>query len=1083
MNSIYYLLEQSVYSLDNPLLIYRSSAGSGKTRTLSKEYIRLALQNPDHFGSILAVTFTNKATQEMKDRIVYSLHAMSNGKANDLVSEIAAEDKRTEPEVRQRSQEVLSKILHRYSSFSISTIDAFFQRVIRAFTRESGLLGNFRLEADNDRVLHEVIAELMDELGQDLQLTDWVIQFSKNRLQEGEAWNIIDALRVFALEIFKDTFKVIEEGLTEHGDKEAMKKTLATLQRIQSEFLEAMKTFSGEAVRLLEDNGITVDDFNFKNQGTAFKYFREFHQGRYFKSGERVRGSATDARSWASKNSPRARQLVQLAQDSLMPILQKMIRYEDEHSRKYKSAALIEENFYSYGLISDISRKLKEYKAENNLMLLSDSAHFLHGIINQSDTPFIYEKVGSYYRHYLIDEFQDTSHLQWSNFEPLVQESLDQHHKNVIVGDVKQSIYRWRGSDQALLDETIKKERTSGISEFVLEDNWRSAGNLVVFNNALFSAASAIVSSTLGQSRPTEIFKDVKQKPVKFPGKGFVRIRFFENWRGTTGESGLESALLNVTGVLEELQEKGIALKDIAILVRRNEEGQRIAAHLLQYKNSPSAKPGMRYDVVSNESLRLDASSCVLLLISSIRYIHNPEDAIARGEVTYELSRRTKNVTPEEMESRLSQAGKKGGEDLFPGKLATRLSGLAGLSLFETTETIIRLFRLGEETQELVYLQAFQDLILEFSSQEKNDLSSFLDWWEEVKEKRSIQASSNTEAASIYSIHKAKGLQFKYVIVPFCSWKLDHEIAPLLWSKSNEKPFDEMGFLAVRYSSELENSVFSKAYEDEKVKTYIDNLNLLYVAFTRAEEGLIVMAPKLESKPSLAGHLVYEAIQATDSLRPHYHSQTNEFLLGAMENLNPTHENQSQSILLHRYMTFDWRKKIVIKREGTEFFAGGKSMDRQRINQGILMHRVLSLVHYKQDVDEVLHRLNREGIVMDDEVATLTATFKKMMDHPLIGNWFSTEWQIKTEVPVIIPGGKEGRLDRVIFKDQKRTGHGKATIIDYKTGKKKSEDRRQVEEYAGILSGMGYSDVEAFLLYLDNLEVVPVINKMNLNLF
>jgi ATP-dependent exoDNAse (exonuclease V) beta subunit len=623
-----------------------------------------------------------------------------------------------------------------------------------------------------------------------------------------------------------------------------------------------------------------------------------------------------------------------------------------------------------------------------------------------------------------------------------------------------------------------------------LEENWRSAENLVRFNNAVFAVAAKNVSLATGQSLPTDAFMGHLQKSARHPGKGFVRIQFYERWFVREEDNGEQLALQQVPRILEELQEKGIGLQDVAILVRRNEEGQRIANYLLQYKNSPHAKLGCKYDVVSNESLRLDSASSVLLLISALKYLNNPHDSIARGELVYEYTSRRETIDPSKMESQFSQAARNRMSGLLPDDFVRRTNVLVKLSLFELTETLIGIFDLGEDATELAYLQSFQDQVLEFLALEKNDIGSFLDWWEEMKAKRSIQVSANTDAAAIYTIHKAKGMQFKFVILPFCSWKMDHEIAPLLWCRSDESPFDKLGDVVVRYNKELEKSYFEKDYRDEFTRSNLDNLNLLYVALTRAEEGLFVMGPTPSArsqesevmKISNVGQLLCDSILESGDLKSEFETLTTTFKRGELELISKASEKGGFNLVpLKHYPTKDWRKKLVIKREGTEFFLEEKTEKRKRINYGILMHRALSLIHYKTDVEKALNRLYLEGVIVEEEVEQLKIQLEKMMNHAQVGSWFKNDWEVLTEVPVIIPQGPQDRIDRVILKPLKNN-KSKAVVIDYKTGVKKAEDRKQVEAYSQALMEMGYVDVEGYLLYLENLDIIPVVNKTNLSL-
>ncbi len=1009
----------------------------------------------------------------MKERILHYLNDFANGLENNLAKELELELGFTADELRKRSKVVQSAILHQYSQFAISTIDAFFQKVIRSFTREAGLLGNFRLEVENELVLKEVVDELMDELGTQKQLTDWVVEFSRDRLMEGENWNIVAALNGFAREIFNEEFQAIEDKLEKPcGDEHPYAETMKRLQQVKREFEEHMKSEALSALNVIKENGITADDFSGKDRGTALKYFLEFSKGIFYPtSGNVMQSYIASPNNWAPKKNLNRAEFIQVATQSLHPILLEMVDYSKKHSLQYNSVTQVLKNFYAFGLISDITRKLKIYKQENNIMLLADAPKFLNGVINDSDTPFIYEKVGSFFKHYLIDEFQDTSGFQWKNFFPLLKDAIDQNQSSMVVGDVKQSIYRWRGGDQQLLQNQVQVAMGEAATDVQgLTTNYRSAEKLVDFNNVIFERASQIISEVVGQPMASEAFLDVNQKTVKCPGKGYVEINFVE--KPEDEDDWTAEVMKKLPLLIEQLQDRNIKLKDIAVLVRKNEEGQRIATELLQYKNT-SAKPGYKYDVVSNESLRLDTATSVNLLLSALRYIHNPTDAIFRGQLAFEVTK------DKALDKIFLQAGRYQMNDLLPAEFVKQTEWLNKLSVFELTEELIRMFDLGKEASELAYLQAFQDLVLEFSSMEKNDLTTFLTWWENMKGKKSIQVAGNVDAINVLTIHKAKGLQFKYVIIPFLNWRLNHEIPPLLWVQSNQPPFDKMGYLAVRYSSSLEGTYFEENYKSELSKAYIDNLNLLYVSFTRAEEGLIAFAAQPRArrdKPSTAGDLVFDSIEGNEKLLPYFTG--NQLQIGSLELLNnAVSKNDYLHESLKQYASFDWRQKLVIKREGAEYFEEAISGKRASINYGILLHRLLAHVKYKTEAENVLNELHIQNTFTEEERKVLAVALKKMLDHEVVSSWFGKEWEVRTEVPVLIPGGKQSRIDRVMI------GKKNTVIIDYKTGAKKEQDRRQVEGYAGLLTQMGYPNVQGYLLYLDELEVVEVLSGSTLSLF
>ena len=1069
--------------------IYRSSAGSGKTRTLAKEYLKLALQHKsDYFKYILAVTFTNKASQEMKDRILFYLDEFASGRDNDLALELQRELNLDSLAFQQHSQAAQSAILHQYAQFSISTIDAFFQKVIRSFTRETGLVGDYKLEVEQDTVLEQVVDNLIDELGANKELTNWVVEFAKENLENERAWDVRYSLIEFSKEIFREEFKAIEEDVRNTTGAAGFFKNLQQqLWQIKRTFLQRVSKPAAESLSLIRSNGWNIDDFKYGKGSGLLTFLNLFAFERNI--GElkapvksRIRNDFVHAEQWPSKNSPHGKAIRQAAEQTLVPNLLTILESFDRDHKKALTAELALKNLYVFGLIADIARKLKEYKDENNLMLLADAPKFLNGVIQDSDTPFIYEKVGSFYRHYLIDEFQDTSGMQWKNFQPLITNSLDQGQNCLVVGDVKQAIYRWRGGDLKLLQEQVIIDvgaHRSGIQE--LGRNFRSASTIVEFNNEVFKTASGLIATLTGASTSKDAYQDAAQQAFK-KEDGIIRVQFlteneeekslFNNGEdeGELAGKWKDQALDIVTKQLEELQSLGVPLKDIAILVRKNDEGQRIAAHLLQYKNSRDAKEGFRYDVVSNESLRIDGASTVNLLLGAMYYLLNPENAIARAQLGYEYAR------IHERERALSDVFTVANQAFFENNLPSSFTKEKGflkkLGLIELTETLIEIFHLGSVKGELVYLQAFQDLVLEFYSRERNDLGAFLEWWEENKHKKSIQISGDVNAAQIITIHKSKGLQFAYVMIPFCSWSIDHDNwqAPNLWVKSDEPPFDIGGFLPVKYTAAVADTYFSSYYEEERTKTFLDNLNLLYVALTRAEKGLFITAPALTvkgAKDSVAG-ILYRALSENETLQQYFDATTCLWTMGKFPDQSERKEKFTAPIVLSAYAANRWQKKIVIKRSAEGIFDSNPDQ-AMKINYGLLMHTVLSRINFENEILVALEQMEVEGMLSATDKEKISTSLQKLFTIPQIKEWFNENgWQVKTEVPILLPNGDEARIDRLLTKDKH------AIVIDFKTGTASKKDEQQVRDYMDILRSMNYLKVEGYLLYLKDNTVVEV---------
>jgi ATP-dependent helicase/nuclease subunit A len=1057
--------------------IYRSSAGSGKTRTLAKEYLKLALQHRGYyFRHILAVTFTNKSTQEMKDRILTYLDDFAKGRPNELAHELKKELGQDDNTFQERSQDVQREILHNYSQFSISTIDAFFQRVIRSFTREAGLMGDYRLEVDQDLVLEEVIDDLIDELGSNKELTEWVVEFARDNLENERAWDVRLNLREFSEQIFKEEFKAIEDDLfIKTKSPDFFRNLLKDIQEKKWSFIKFVVKRASEGLALIHQQGLEVGDFKYSG-GAGYKFFNNLKGlksvAKFEEPGVQVSRDLQLVENWPKKDSPNASKVFHLAKEKLLPLMKEILEYREKYFMQAISAELAMNNFYSFGLIADISRKLKQYKEQNNLMLLADAPKFLNGVIQDSDTPFIYEKVGSFYRNFLIDEFQDTSGYQWKNFLPLLTNSLDQGNTSMVVGDVKQAVYRWRGGDLKLLQDQIEKQiGKDRVNVVELDTNFRSASNIVYFNNALFKSASAIVSQKTNGALPSDAFKDVAQKAVKKDG-GFVQIQFVNDDAKSEPfgkqQGWKELALEQVHLQLEQLQSAGVKLSDIAILVRKNFEGQEIANHLMNYKNSDQAKPGCRYDVISNESLRLDGAASVNVLLGAMRYLQNPDDYISRAQLVYEFTR-LKNSDKEFTE--IFTVATPFFENNLPPAFARSKAWLKKLPLFELTETLIEIFQVGEEKGELSYLQAFQDLVLEFYTRERNDLGAFLEWWEINRMKKSLQISGEVNAVQIVTVHKSKGLQFKYILIPFCSWSMDHEFyrEPLLWVKSDKSPFQDAGYVPIKYSSKMEESYFKESYEEEVVRSYLDNLNLLYVAFTRAELGLLVTAP-YKTKETVS-KLIYESISSDFELQKNWNESLLQWKLGELTPSSGEEKESIPSLELEKYVATRWRDKLVIKRSSTAFFDGQEDLTQERIRYGIYMHTVLSRVKYASQVSQVLDEIVAEGLTTMEDRDPLAKQLDKLLNQPQVRDWFSEGWDVRTEVPIILPEGGDHRIDRLMMKDSK------AIVVDFKTGERNKRDQQQVLEYVNILRQMNFAEVEGYVLYLRDMEVLNVFDQ------
>ena len=626
------------------LTVYRASAGAGKTHKLTGEYLTLLFTGPGAFRRILAVTFTNKATDEMKTRIVDELYNLASGRKSDYVELLTSTYSLTEDQVRKQAAKILIDILHDYSAFNISTIDRFFQQTMRAFTREIGLQGGYGIEMDQELVLTTAIDNLLSDLErpESKDLLGWLLRFAEDKIENGGEWNLRKDIMALSREVFKESYKAFSEAVgRDIEDKKALDDYKNELYGIIRSVESAAKELGERGLAILNKYGLKVTDFKGGSR-SPLTLLDRLVQGEMKEPSATFIGLADNLDGCFTKTvSLGTRQIIGCAfEDGLNDCIKGIISLFNNLTA-YNTAREIVRYYYTLGILTDVSRQIAAYREEKNVMLIADTTELLNKVIGGSDAPFIYEKTGTHVDHYMIDEFQDTSGMQWNNFRPLIEESLAHSRDNLIVGDVKQSIYRFRNSDWKLLDEQVQADFSPEVvHEETLKDNWRSCRNIVEFNNALFTTLPGVLQtvynealsvSSLSEEQRAAFFtkimsaydKSFQQVPPPFMQKdGHVRIEFLS---GDDEKDWKEEALGRLPGVLEKLQDNGYVLKDIAILVRTNQEGAQVADTLLAYKEEhPSDR--YNYDIISDEALFVSGSTAVRFMVSLLRYLKNPED-------------------------------------------------------------------------------------------------------------------------------------------------------------------------------------------------------------------------------------------------------------------------------------------------------------------------------------------------------------------------------------------------------------------------------------------------------------------------
>lgn len=1038
------------------LTIYRSSAGSGKTYTLAKEYLKLALRSKAYYQKILAVTFTNRAAEEMKERVLEFLIKISQGN-HELIPVFQQDLNKSEDQIIAAAKDALTHLLHHYGYFNITTIDTFFHRVIRSFSREIGLQGSFGIELDVDKVADFITSNVYEGVESNKQLRDWLVEFAMEGLTGGEGYETKGQVSKLAKQLFQEEFKKLPQGqFSDEQVKEKIKSLKSELLQTKKGFEEHLIEVSNRYDEAMKVAGISIDDLNYKASGPGgffLKLKRKEYDGLLTK---RVETARMDSGAWTSKSSNLRDQIIQVAEASLMPLMNEAFTYIDENKQDYYTANAVLKHLYTLGLMTDLAQKLQEYKREEEVIMISDLPDFLSQIIDDTGSPFIYEKVGTWYSHFLIDEFQDTSQFQWNNFKPLLEESLANGNENVLVGDAKQSIYGWRGGDPTLLLDTVEEDIPQTKVDPTKSTNYRSARNIVNFNNRLFSRLPGIMVEEMADSISTEeghmilktyegVEQDVAERNKEI--EGLVRLEFLESekneWKTRSMVQTIEK--------MEALLKQGHRLNDMAILVRTNKEATDIVNHVLDYRRMHQTE----IEVISAEGMLLENSAIVQLILSAFNHLINPNDISIKADLTYRYQKTIKerDFTDHDEFSKLANSG-------LPGSFTKFKQHLLHLPILELVEVLIRTFELNTLESEFVYLQAFQDAVLEFTKNNRSDLRLFIEWWDDNGKKRSVQLTGALDAVEVITSHKSKGLQYPIVFVPFCNFDMNSRSKPVWY----ESPYKDGENLPVDYKSELENTRFVESYQKEFAKWHLESLNVLYVALTRAETALYVHCDPPPSKKdkmySTASKLLWsffenESIDGWDA-------NSMVFNMGSVPIRH--RESEDEMVKLDNYTSNKWSTKLKVRKTGKAYY--DDEVEKSR-NEGILVHQILSEIIHHKDTEDVLDRYERSMQITSEDRRRYETLINNLWKDGNIKAWFSGNGEVKTEVVVLPKDGEIKRMDRVVIEGNK------ATVIDFKSGHPKSEDNRQLKEYVQLLKEMGY-ETEGYLLYLMNGEVVAI---------
>ena len=1041
--------------------ILNASAGSGKTYQLAYKYVRDVVEQPGIYRHILAVTFTNKATEEMKSRILKEIHLLASGQPSSYLDNLCRELSLDAATVRRRAREVRSKILHDYSRFTVLTIDTFFQRILRAFIKELGIDLNYNVEIETASVLSKGADTLIEQITVDRDLQRWLTEFVQERIDEGRKWDVRDGILSLGGELFKEKNK---DALSVPRPREELGRIVSRATAQAEATKKLLQETAAKAVGIISRAGLTAADFSGKSRSFA-NWFFSVAAGELKPYGATVAKMAAATEGWGAKGSP-----AQALAPELQPLLREMCDIYDANRKSWNTCDLLRENYRSFALLSDLYKRVQQLCDEQNTMLLSETKYVLSEFIGHNDAPFIYEKVGNRFERFMIDEFQDTSLKEWENFLPLLQNAMAQSAATsvLIVGDIKQSIYRWRGGDWKILHSQAQQALGADSTELVnLTENYRSLPGVVDFNNKaigrVVEADNRALNATLDEAaargdmdaRTAAGLRDTLQKAYREHAQTPRRLG------GVPGYVSVETFAERppVVERICEVLDKGFRPCDIMILVRGATDGAKVAAELLDFKRR-NDDPRYRFDVMTQEALIVGNAPVSSFIAAALRLSLNPDDSLSRAVYNHYLGR--------------------GFDRPLPGDERTFFRSIRLLSPEEAFERIVMRHALHDDRQQTAYLQAIHEQIIGFCASKIADIALFLDWWEQQGQNRSLSVDESATTVEITTIHKAKGLEKRVVLIPWCSWQLDPKsggnVTNIVWAEA-QGDAGAVGRFPVKYKKAMAESGFSAEYYRELVYSHVDNINLLYVALTRAAESLHVFIPRKGGKS--VGGLLLQSIGAdgdkalldgTEGRRTAT-EEGERFEFGLFTGPVPGGGKASDGrhVVLENYPTA--RADLRLRLPSQRYFEEEDEVELSPRNFGILMHKAFEQADDRQQIYEAVQRMRDDGTLSPGEAEALRGMIARALAHPVAGEWFGGGWQrVRNENEIIVPGaGSTRRPDRVMIRGTR------AVVVDYKFGSREpGRYRRQVGEYLGLLRQMGYTKCEGYLWYVKLGEIEKV---------
>lgn len=1041
--------------------IYDASAGSGKTYTLVKEYLKIILlsKKPDAYRAILAITFTNKAVHEMKSRVVESLSEFAkdhpSDKALQLMQDINRETNLSLKTIQEKAKSIIKNLIHNYAAFDISTIDKFTHKVIRAFAHDLNLPITFDVSLDTENLLNEAVDAIIAQAGEDETLTNLLVNFTMEKTDDDKSWDVSREIMETGKLILNENNR---EEITHFSNK-----SIAEFIEIKNKLVEFCKEIEAEtiaqateALLLIEKNGIDVKSFS---GGYFPKHLISIQEGKFNPNNKTYHEFEDIKINKTAKDGA----IIESIIPELLAILKSIyIKFE----KKIFYEAFLK-NITPLSLMNTLSNKLQEIQKEQNILSIAEFNKLINEQIQNQPAPFIYERLGEKYKHFFIDEFQDTSEMQWQNLIPLIDNALSSEDLDgargslMIVGDPKQSIYRWRGGKAEQFIELSKTKNPFVNPDkelFSLATNYRSYSQVIDFNNQFFKF--------LASNFANEDYKDLYQNHSfqEFNDKkgGYVNVSFIPKFDKSEVEENeeLEKNNLYLEATLKtilKVKANGFNYKDIAVLTRNKKPGTDIANHLIE-----NGIP-----IVSSESLLLGASSEVQTCIYILRYLKNANDLESKANFLYYLAKNLQQNVP--VHDFIAKGMELKNELEFQKWLTEievdfSFQNIRKKALYEATELIIS--KMIPVAKRNAYVQYFLDLILEHDLKKQSGIADFLYYWENNSEKLSIPSPEGNDAVRIMTIHKSKGLEFPVVIFPFAEENYSQNKGDKIWITTDES---QVGLPKALVSKNKDVENFGEAaalvYNQKKEEDLLDNINVLYVALTRAEEQLYVISGLVSenSKGELPNNMATFFIEFLGS---EFNEKQLEYEFGSNQKVSITKEVVSNALTIPQLSETLHPKNIKIAQRESVMW---NTKQQKAIEYGNIIHEILAFVKTKNDIDLAITKAIENGLIISSQKEEVFATISEIVNHQELEDYFSPNHKVMNEQTIIQKQGAVVKPDRMsISKDKK------VFLLDYKTGQHLSKHKTQLENYQKSIEDMGYTVDKKALIYIG--EAIEVLH-------